>query len=221
VTIGAAQPITGLIADRAAWEAEQHLCQALCRGEEAAFLALVELYQRAMLRVARLYVASDAAAEDVVQETWVAVLRGLPRFEGRSSLKTWIFHILTNRAQTQGKRDARSLPFAALHAHNETYEPAVAADRFREDGEWASAPMSWEDLPEERLLAAETRTLVEGAIAGLPANQRTVITLRDVEGWSAEEVCALLQISDANQRVLLHRARSRVRAALEQYLATP
>lgn len=209
----------GPMAGDAAWETEAHLRQALCAGDEAAFLALVERHQRAMLRVARHYVAGEAAAEDVVQETWLAVLRGLPRFEGRSSLRTWIFRILVKRAQTYGQRDARSLPFAAL-ARDEG-EPAVDADRFRDDGEWALAPAGWEGQPEQRLLAAETRALIEQAVAGLPASQRAVITLRDIEGWPADEVCALLRISDANQRVLLHRARSRVRAALEQYLAAP
>jgi RNA polymerase sigma-70 factor, ECF subfamily len=197
---------------------DAELLGALCRHDEAAFLALVERHQRAMLRVARLYVASAAAAEDVVQETWVAVLRGLPRFEGRSSLRTWIFRILTRRAQTYGQRDARSLPFTALQGDDEG-QAAVDADRFRDDGEWALVPASWEELPEERLLAAETRALLDQAVAALPESQRAVITLRDIEGWAADEVCALLQITDVNQRVLLHRGRARIRAALEQYLA--
>lgn len=219
MTIGTAHASRHPAAEGGARETEQQLIRALCDGDEAAFLALVERHQRTMLRVARLYVRSAAAAEDVVQETWLAVLRGLPRFEGRSSLRTWIFHILTKRAQTFGQRDARSVTFTDILASSGDTGPAVPADRFRADGEWALAPASWEDLPEERLLAAETRAMLDQAIAGLPAGQRAVITLRDVEGWPADEVCALLQISDANQRVLLHRARSRVRAALEQYLA--
>jgi RNA polymerase sigma-70 factor, ECF subfamily len=219
VTMGTGQASSHHAAEASVWEAERQLTRALCDGDEAAFLALVGRYQRTMLRVARLYVSSDAAAEDVVQETWLAVLRGLPGFEGRSSLRTWIFRILTRRAQTHGQRDARSVPFADVLRPTDDDTLAVPADRFRADGEWTLAPASWEELPEERLLAAETRALLDQAIATLPTNQRAVITMRDVEGWSADEVCGLLQISDANQRVLLHRARSRVRAALEQYLS--
>ncbi len=200
--------------------AEADLLAALRRGDEAAFMALVERHQRTMLRVARLYVASEAAAQDAVQETWIAVLRGLPNFEGRSSLRTWIFRILVRRAQTRGQREARSVPFAALERPEAGEDgPTVDADRFLADGEWSSAPVSWDELPEERLLAAETRAQVEAAVAALPEAQRAVITLRDIEGWDAEQVRTLLQISDGNQRVLLHRARARVRAALEQYLA--
>lgn len=217
MTTGAARQGAGQ-AVASPWETEERLTQGLRGGDEAAFLALVGRHQRAMLRVARLYVASEAAAEDVVQETWLAVLKGLPRFEGRSSLRTWIFRILTRRAQTYGQRDARSLPFAALRGPDGDGDPAVPGERFRDDGEWALAPASWEDMPEERLLAAETRALLDQAVAALPPSQRAVITLRDIEGWAADEVCAMLGISDANQRVLLHRARSRVRAALEQYL---
>ena len=218
MTMPATQPLRGHAAD--AWATEEQLAEALCRGDEAAFLTLVERHQRSMLRVARVYVASEAAAEDVVQETWLAVLRGLPRFERRSSLRTWIFRILTKRAQTYGRRDARSMPFSALQGHAGERAPAVSADRFRDDGEWAIGPASWADMPEERLLAAEIRRLIDQAVAGLPESQRAVITLRDIDGWAADEVCALLRISDTNQRVLLHRARARVRAALEQYLVT-
>jgi RNA polymerase sigma-70 factor, ECF subfamily len=168
-----------------------------------------------MLRVARLYVPSRAVAEEVVQETWLAVLSGLERFEGRSSLKTWLFRILTNRAKTRGRREARTLPFSAFAADGDEEQTAVAVDRFARDGHWVSPPRG---VPEERLLAAEARRRIEGAITALPPNQRRVITLRDVEGLSAEEACNVLGLSETNQRVLLHRARAKVRAAFERYL---
>lgn len=173
-----------------------------------------------MLRVAMLYVGSRAVAEEVVQEAWLGVLRGLDRFEGRSSLKTWIFRILTNRAKTRGEREGRTVPFSA-RADDGDDEPGVAAARFLSadggppSGHWASPPRG---LPEERLLAREVRERIEAAIAALPASQRAVITLRDVDGFSSEEVCSVLAISGTNQRVLLHRARSKVRAALEEYI---
>jgi RNA polymerase sigma-70 factor, ECF subfamily len=195
---------------------ETALVAALRDGDEAAFRQLVEMYHAMLVRVARMYVSTQAAAEDVAAETWLAVLEGIDRFEGRSSLKTWIFRILTNRAKTRGIREGRSLPFSSL----EPDEPAVDADRFhggdhRWPGHWAAPPAGF---PEERLLAAETRDLIEQTIAALPPTQRAVISLRDVEGWSAEEVCNALTLTETNQRVLLHRARSAVRAALEQYL---
>ncbi len=185
---------------------------------------LVERHSPSMLRIASLYTPSRAVAEDVVQETWLAVLQGLDRFEGRSSLKTWIFRILTNRAKTRGQRERRSIPFSAL-ADRETdgSEPAVDPSRFQGDDDrsphgWASPPTSWEDVPEDRLLSTETLSKVEEAIAKLPEMQRLVITLRDVEGWSSQEVCNFLDITETNQRVLLHRARSKVRKALQEYL---
>jgi RNA polymerase sigma-70 factor (ECF subfamily) len=185
-------------------------------GDEAAFRALIEMYHAMLVRVARMYVSTQAVAEEVAQETWLAVLEGIDRFEGRSSLKTWIFRILTNRAKTRGVREGRSLPFSSL----EPSGPAVEADRFRGAGEnwpghWAPPPLGF---PEERLLAGEARGVVEQAIAALPPTQRAVISLRDVEGWSADEVCNALTLTETNQRVLLHRARAAVRAALEQYL---
>ena len=199
-----------------------HLIAALRRGDEAAFGALLARYYATMLRLARLYVASDAVAEEVVQETWLEVLRGLERFAGRSSLKTWIFRILTNVAKTRGQREARSVPFSALgDPEGEPVEPAVAPERFRASepwqGHWVAFPQSWEDLPEERFLSAETHACIKIAIAALSPVQQEVITLRDVKGWTAEEVCSVLGLSAANQRVLLHRARTKVRAALEQY----
>jgi RNA polymerase sigma-70 factor, ECF subfamily len=197
---------------------EEDLVDRLRAGDEAAFSELVRRYQRLMLRVARGYVRTDAIAEEVVQESWVAVLRGLERFEGRSSFKTWLLRIVANRAMTQGVKEARSVPFASLEDDD---EPAVSPERFRPAGEpgagaWAAPPEPW---PEDRLLASETRAVISEAIDELPGLQRAVVSMRDVEGWSSEEVQEALGISAANQRVLLHRGRQRVRAALEQYLA--
>lgn len=158
---------------------------------------------------------SSAVAEEVVQETWVAVLTGVERFEGRSSLKTWLFRILTNKAKTRGQRESRTLPFSAFAADGDEDATAVPVERFARGGAWATPPRG---VPEERLLAGETRARVRDAIATLPSNQRAVITLRDVEGLSAEEACNVLGVTETNQRVLLHRARAKVRAALERYL---
>ena len=192
---------------------------ALRARDERTFEQLMSMYNASLLRVALIYVASRAVAEDVVQETWIGVLNGIDRFEGRSSLKTWIFRILTNIAKTRGQREGRTVPFSALAAGGDEDEPAVDPDRFLgsgvAQGHWAAPPRA---LPEERLLAGEARRRIEAAIAALPPNQRTVITLRDVEGLAAEEACSVLGISETNQRVLLHRARSKVRAALEEYL---
>lgn len=193
----------------------------LRNGEESAFAELVDRYGATMLRVAQMYVRDRASAEEVVQETWLAVLNGIDRFEERSSLKTWLFRILTNRAKTRGERDARSLPFSALAgAEGEADEPAVDPDRFlgpdsATPGAWAAPPRAW---PEDRVLAGETLGVIESAIEMLPEAQREVIRLRDVEGWSPMEVADALEITDGNQRVLLHRARSKVRSALEDYL---
>ncbi|HSB39218.1 MAG TPA: sigma-70 family RNA polymerase sigma factor [Gaiellaceae bacterium] len=202
--------------------AEAELLDALRAGQESAFTALVQQYQPSILRVARIYVQNPATAEEVAQETWVAVLDGLDRFEGRSSLKTWIFRILANIARTRAQRDGRSLPFSSFG--EESGGPAVDPDRFAPAGErwaghWKSYPERWDTVPEERLLGGEARRRVESAIRRLPPAQQQVVTLRDIEGWSAEEVCSALEISEANQRVLLHRARSKVRQALEAYLA--
>jgi len=199
---------------------DEQILVALKRGDESAFCQLVERHQSLMLRVARRYVRSAAVAEDVVQETWLGVLSGLDRFEGRASLKTWIFRILTNRAITRAEREGRVLPFSSVTGDDA--DPAVDPDRFRPEGDqwpggWKSFPASWDGLPEERLLARETLALVGAAIASLPERQHVVILMRDIEGWSAGEVCEALAISEANQRVLLHRARSKVRRSLEAY----
>jgi RNA polymerase sigma-70 factor (ECF subfamily) len=195
---------------------------ALRARDERVFEELMRMYNASLLRVAQIYVASRAVAEEVVQETWIGVLNGIDRFEGRSSLKTWIFRILTNIAKTRGQREGRTLPFSALERPDGVPEPAVEADRFlpadheRWPGHWAAKPEPW---PEERLLADETRAVIEQAIERLPPAQRAVISLRDVEGWSADETCNALGVSETNQRVLLHRARSKVRRALEDYFA--
>jgi RNA polymerase sigma-70 factor (ECF subfamily) len=168
-----------------------------------------------------MYVPTPAVAEEVVQETWIGVLKGIDRFEGRSSLKTWIFRILANIAKTRGERERRSIPFSSA-AGAAAEEPAVDPDRFLPAGDeraraWALGPIPWPG-PEESLLSGETRRVILEAIEKLPPAQREVITLRDVEGWSSEEARNALEISETNQRVLLHRARSKVRGAIERYL---
>jgi len=201
---------------------DEALIAALRRGDADGFATLVDRHSPAMIRVALTYVPGRAAAEEAVQETWIAVMRGIDRFEGRSSLKTWIFRILTNVAMRGGARERRSVPFSAIAAAEDTGEPSVDPDRFLPadhdlyPGHWAIAPTRW-PTPEEGLLAGEAREMVAAAIAELPAAQRTVIALRDIEGWSSEEVCEALEISPGNQRILLHRARGRVRAAIERY----
>jgi RNA polymerase sigma-70 factor, ECF subfamily len=184
-----------------------------------AFADLLERYHGALLRLALVFVPSRAIAEEVVQETWVGVLDGLDRFEGRSSLKTWIFRILTNRAKTRGVREKRTVPFSAFADPEADSAPAVEAARFRPDGMWGVAPRRWEDnTPEKLLMTAQAIQHLEGAIAALPPNQRAVLTLRDIDGLDSDEVCNILEITETNQRVLLHRARSKLRATLEQYV---
>jgi RNA polymerase sigma-70 factor (ECF subfamily) len=198
---------------------EERELAALRAGDEAAFLALVNRHGGAMLRVATVYVRSRAIAEEVVQEAWLGVLKGLHAFEGRSSLKSWIFSILVNCAKTRGAREARSVPMSALEAEDDA-SPAVSPDRFRDEadrwpGHWSQPPQPW---PDERVASNELVALVGEALATLPDAQRTVMTLRDVEGIDSSEVCALLGVSEVNQRVLLHRARSKVRAFVEDRL---
>jgi RNA polymerase sigma-70 factor, ECF subfamily len=201
---------------------DEALIAGLRAGDERAFATVVDLHTPALLRVAMAYVPSRAVAEEVVQETWIAVMGGIDRFEGRSSLKTWIFRILANVAMRGGSRERRSVPFAALAAAEDTGEPSVDPDRFLPPdhelfpGHWLISPTRW-PTPEEGLLAGETRAVIVAAIDELPKAQRTVIALRDIEGWGADEVCAALEISAGNQRILLHRARTRVRAALEEH----
>ena len=191
---------------------------ALRRGDEAAFTELVTSYSSSLLRLAMDFCRTRSVAEEVVQETWLAVLNGIDRFEGRSSLKTWIFRILVNRAKTKGVRERRSVPFSSLEGDGDEHQPSVDPSRFAPAGNWAAPPPSWEGHPEDRLLSAETRSVVDDAIAKLPDMQRAVITLRDVQGLSAQEASDILGLTEGNQRVLLHRARSKVRARLEEYL---
>jgi RNA polymerase sigma-70 factor (ECF subfamily) len=205
---------------------DAELVRRLREGDERAFEELVARHHAAMVRVAATYVRDRAVVDEVVQETWLAALAGLAGFEGRSSFKTWLFRILANRARTRAIREARSLPFSALaSAETDPQELAVDPDRFvdlaaqRNPGAWARPPTDWRELPEERLLARETLARIADVIESLPPAQREVIRLRDVEGWAPEEVCDALSISDGNQRVLLHRARAKVRSALEEYLA--
>ena len=199
------------------------LVEALRTGDEGAFRRLVDELTPALMRVALAHVPSRAVAEEVVQDTWVGVIRGIDRFEGRSALRTWIFQILLNHARTRGQREKRTLPFSFFRRRAEEGrdEPAVDPDRFQgrrgeRPGWWAQPPGDWAEA-EERLESEATRTALLEAIAGLPPRQREVITLRDLQGWSSEEVCNTLELSETNQRVLLHRARSKVRAALEAH----
>lgn len=194
---------------------DTRLLRALRERDESAFASLLETYHAGLVNVAMAYVRNRAVAEEVVQEAWLGVIRGLERFEGRSSLKTWIFRIVANIAKTRSARESRSVPFSALGAPDEG--PSVDPVRFRPDGHWSSSPASWETIPEERLRAKETLARIQEAIETLPPTQRAVVTLRDVEQWSSEEVCELLGVSEGNQRVLLHRARAKVRSALEQH----
>jgi RNA polymerase sigma-70 factor (ECF subfamily) len=191
---------------------ERAVLDRLRAGDEEAFEMLVATYDGAMRRVAASFVRTAAATDEVVQETWLALVHGLDRFEERSSLQTWLFRILVNRARTAGVREARSLPLSSLddnHADPRAFEPG-----FGSDGKWVSAPPRLDGDPEGRLLSGELRRHLLDAVDALAPSQRLVIMLRDVVGMPAEEVCEMLEITDANQRVLLHRARVSVRAAL-------
>lgn len=201
---------------------DEQLVAALRAGDEEAFRTVVRDWHSSLLRVARIFVPTRALAEEVVQETWLRVLGALGRFEGRSTLRTWVFRILVNTAKTRAQREGRTIPFSALQDAARIPEAAVEPERFLPDdharypGHWASPPA---DLPEERVLAAETRGVIAAAIDALPASQRAVISLRDVEGWASDEVCNALDLTEVNQRVLLHRARAKVRSAVEDHLA--
>ena len=207
--------------DQSALGDDAAVVAALRAGDEAVFLALVRRYQALMLRVARGYVRDPRAAEDVVQETWLAVFEGIERFQSRASLKTWIFRILVKRAITRAMKDRRQVPFSALTRPEDDEGPTVDPGRFLPDthprfpGHWAAYPADWNALPHDRLVARETMNAVREAIDELPERQRTVIALRDIGGFSAEEVCQALDLSEGNQRVLLHRARAKVREAIE------
>ncbi len=193
---------------RRASEDELRLLERLRAGDEAAFVALVGHHHDSMLRLAGTFVRSHAVAEEVVQETWLGVLRGIDRFEGRSSLRTWLLTILVNRARSAGSREARTLSSADVVA-------AVDAGRFDASGAWASPPEHWVEDLEDRLGAAALRGQILAALAQMPERQRAVVMLRDVDGLSGSEVCRVLALTAANERVLLHRGRSRLRQALE------
>jgi RNA polymerase sigma-70 factor, ECF subfamily len=198
---------------------ESELLAALRAGDEEAFSRVVSEWSRPMLALARGFVSTDASAEEVVQETWLAVIDGLDRFEGRSALRTWVYRILVNTAKTRGVREHRSLPWSSVAGEDSgpSLDPALF-----EDGAWRAAPASWPDdvAVEDAVLATEVRGELGTALEALPEKQRTVLTLRDVLGLGSDEVCDLLDISAGNQRVILHRARTAVRADLATYLAT-
>ena len=192
-------------------EPDAELLRQLRAGDEQAFVALVERYNGSMLRLAASFVPSRAVAEEVVQDTWLAVLRGLSAFQGRSSLRTWMFTILVNRARTTGTREQRTIPFADTG-------PVVDAARFGPDGAWSAPPEHWIEEAEDRIEAEKLAEMLKALVDGLPGRQREVVLLRDVEGMSSAEVCDVLAISEANQRVLLHRGRGKLRQALEAEL---
>ena len=187
---------------------DAELLGSLRAGDEQAFVTLVRQHHDAMVRLACGYVPSVAVAEEVVQDTWLGVLRGIGGFEGRSSVRTWLFRILVNRARTTGARERRSVAVGDP-------EPAVDPSRFDDTGHWAASPERWIEEADSRLDAAKLAGRLRSAIDELPDRQREVVTLRDIEGLSSDEVCSVLEISEGNQRVLLHRGRSRLRQALE------
>jgi RNA polymerase sigma-70 factor (ECF subfamily) len=209
-----------IAAGAAARLGDKETVSALRAGDERAFRELYTRSYASMKRVARGYVDSDAVAEEIVQETWMAIVTGIGRFEGRSALGTWMFSILLNQAKSHTARERRALPFSSIAAGGE--EPAVDQDRFQKDdeawpGHWATPPRPWQK-PERRLLSLEARAQLKEALAQLPERQRMIVGLRDIDGLSAEEVCDALDLSQENQRVLLHRGRSKLRAVLEEYV---
>ena len=220
-------PIADLAqADPAGEGTDQALLCRLRRGDEQAFDHLVRAWWPPMLRVARGFVSTDASAQEVVQDTWLVVIRGLAGFEGRSSLRTWVFRILVNIAKTRGVKEQQTIPLSAVAADEDT-GPTVDPSRFRDPGDpewprhWTSAgtPRRWDTDPEAEVIRGETRGLVSAAVEALPPRQRQVVVLRDVQGFDSGEVCELLGMTPENQRVLLHRGRAKVRAALEVYYA--
>jgi RNA polymerase sigma-70 factor (ECF subfamily) len=210
--------------DTARLDRDADVLARLRTGDDAAFAELVDRWSPAMLRIARAYVATAQSAEDAVQDAWLGVVRGLSRFEGRSSLRTWVFTILVNQARTRGAREARTVPLSDLGRDDDVTGPTVDPGRFQGPGDphpggWTPAgrPVSWEGQPEGQLLAGEALRLLGTALTMLPPRQRTVVTLRDVQGLTPEEACEALGITAQNQRVLLHRGRAALRKALEDY----
>jgi RNA polymerase sigma-70 factor (ECF subfamily) len=215
-----------LVGDRRvlASETDLALVERLRAGDETAFMMLVEQHQSAMLRIAGMYVSSRAVAEEAVQEAWLGIVEGLERFEGRSSLRTWMYRIVANIAKTRGKAEGRSVPFSSL-AGDEASDAGVDAAWFqgadgRFPGGWRTFPDTWTEIPEDRLIGDETLEHIGRAIDTLPPMQAEVLRLRDVLGWTSGEVRNALDLSETNQRVLLHRARSRVRRELHEYLTS-
>lgn len=203
---------------------EREIVTRLRVGDQRVFREVVLRHHAAMVRLAATYVPSHAVAEEVVQEAWLAVIKGIDRFEGRSSLSTWIFRIVANIAKTRGERERRTVPAGDLSRELSDDSFSVPPSRFAGPpgrGRWAQPPAAWSELPDEQVIGQGTIERIQAIAAGLSENQRRVFVLRDVEGWSSAEVCDLLDLSEGNQRVLLHRARSRVRAALEQELGVP
>ena len=188
--------------------ADNELVTRILAGESEAFLILVRRYQGPLLRLARLFVRDAATAEDVVQDTWIGFIRGMEKFEGRSTFKTWLFRILANRARSRAVHEARYVPL------DQGDDANPLADQFDKEGRWRTPPQEWRVTPERALLSAEVRACVEEALAALPPGQRAVVDLRDVQGLDSAEVCNILGLSETNQRVLLHRGRTRIRAAL-------
>jgi RNA polymerase sigma-70 factor (ECF subfamily) len=206
------------------FEVDEVLVPALRRGDAAAFEWMVDRYDAGLRRLARNYVSSAATADEVVQETWLALIQGIDRFEGRSALKTWLYRVLMNKARTRGVREQRTRPFSSLD-NDDLATGGFSPERFRPaddpewPGHWAAPPTPWQEHPERRLEASETLDQVRQAVADLPPNQRQVMALRDIDGWTSDEVCNVLGLSRTNQRVLLHRARAKVRLALDPFLA--
>ena len=206
-------------------DSDADLIDRLRNCDEATFAWLIDTYSASLLRLAVTFVQDASVAEEVVQETWMAVVTGIGRFEGRSSVKTWLFKILTNKAKTRALREKRTIPFSAFDDRDQGDEPAVDAARFlpashpQWPGHWATPPQPWSMGPEGTALDHETLAVLRGALEDLPRTQRVVVALRDVHGWPAADVCAALDLSEANQRVLLHRGRSRLRAVLERYFS--
>ncbi|WP_405604276.1 sigma-70 family RNA polymerase sigma factor [Streptomyces sp. NBC_01410] len=202
---------------------DEILVERLRDGDEGTFALVLDAWSGGMLRLAMSFVSTKATAEEAVQDTWLAVIRGISAFEGRSSLKTWVYRILVNTAKARGAKESRTVPFASLLPEEEG--PTVDASRFRAPGEryaghWAvgQEPLPWH-IPEDHVLRGEVREVIAEALDELPPRLRTVITLRDVAGYGSQEVCSLLEISPGNQRVLLHRARAFMRRKLEDYLS--
>jgi RNA polymerase sigma-70 factor, ECF subfamily len=212
----------GSIASRTTADPDAEVLERLRRGDDQAFAELVDRWSPAMLRIARSYVSNAESAQDAVQDAWLGVIRGLAAFEGRSTLRTWVFTILVNRARTRGSREARTVPMSALSGDDSgpTVDPARFRgpdDPYRDGWTPAGRPVQWEGQPEGRVLAGEALRLLEAALSALPPRQRVVVTLRDVQGMTSDEACDALGITAQNQRVLLHRGRAALRQALEEY----